>query len=162
MTAREQMSVSLTLNGEAIERTVPAATTLLDFLRVHAGLTGTKAGCDMGECGSCTVLVDGEPLLACLVLAVELDGRAVTTIEDRNNDAVAALQRAFVAEAGLQCGFCTPGFIMAASVLKPGASDEEIRAGLAGNVCRCTGYTKIVAAVQRAQRTRESRGKKSR
>jgi aerobic-type carbon monoxide dehydrogenase small subunit (CoxS/CutS family) len=114
-------------------------------------LTGTKVGCDGGECGACTVLVDDKPLLACLVLAAELDGRDVKTIENDDDPRIASLQRAFVSEAGLQCGFCTPGMIMAAYPLANDADESEIRATLVGNICRCTGYTKIVRAVKRAR-----------
>jgi aerobic-type carbon monoxide dehydrogenase small subunit (CoxS/CutS family) len=146
------IAVSVEVNGARQTCTVPAATRLLDVLRTELGLTGTKSGCDVGECGACTVLLDGQPTLACLVLACEVDGRTVTTIEDAGNARVRALQRAFVAEAGLQCGFCTPGMILAASVLPPNADAATIRAALVGNLCRCTGYTKIVRAIRRVGR----------
>ncbi len=150
--------VAVTVNGRRVRVEVPAATTLVELLRSHLGLTGTKVGCGVGECGACTVLLDGEPVASCLVLAAEVDGRRVSTIEDRRSARVRRLQEAFVAAAGLQCGFCTPGMILAASALPPDADEAAIRAGLVGNICRCTGYTKIVAAVRRAGRTRTGRG----
>ena len=153
MTATD-VRVRVVVNGQRHERTVAAATTLVDFLRGDLGLTGTKVGCDGGECGACTVLLDGVPVLSCLVLAAETDGRAVTTIEQRDDPRLAALADAFVAEAALQCGYCTPGMIMAAHPLPADADSPTIRAALAGNLCRCTGYAKIVAAVQRAGRAR--------
>jgi len=146
------LPVRVTVNGRRHESTVEAATTLVDFLRGDLGLTGTKVGCDGGECGACTVLLDGVPVPSCLVLAVETDGRAVTTIEHPDDPRLGALAGAFVAAAGLQCGFCTPGMIMAAHPLPADADDATIRAALAGNLCRCTGYVKIVAAVRRAGR----------
>ena len=152
MSARSVVQVSVTVNGKPCQRTVPASTTLVDFLRFHLELTGTKVGCDVGECGACTVLVDGEPLLSCLILAVEMDGREVMTIENAADERVLRLQHAFVEEAGLQCGFCTPGMILAASRLPAEADTSSIRAALVGNICRCTGYTKIVKAVQAAGR----------
>lgn len=152
MKTRSIVRIDVRVNGARHELAVPAATTLVDLLRVHLGLTGTKVGCDVGECGACTVLVDDEPVLACLVLAAELDGCAVTTIEARDDDRIDRLQRAFVEEAGLQCGFCTPGMIMAVSRLRSDSDEAAIRAALAGNICRCTGYAKIVGAVERAGR----------
>ena len=150
MSTRNCPSVSLTVNGTPQELRVPASTTLVELLRSHLQLTGTKVACDGGECGACTVLVDGRPVLSCLILAVELDGCDVTTIESVSDQRILGLQRAFVREAALQCGFCTPGIIMAASRLEPDADAAEIRAALVGNICRCTGYSKIVRAVQRA------------
>jgi len=146
--------VSVTVNGRAHTVRVPAATTLLALLRAHLGLTGTKDGCGVGECGACTVLLDGEAILACLVLAPEVDGCAVTTIEHARDARLQRLRRAFADEAALQCGFCTPGMILAAARLPAGATPATIRAGLAGNLCRCTGYTKIVRAVRRAGQRR--------
>ena len=148
------VALTLTVNGRALDVEVPSATTLVDLLRVHLTLTGTKVGCGVGECGACTVLVDGAPVLSCLVLAAELDGREITTIEDQSDARIRELQESFVSTAALQCGFCTPGMILAASRLPPDADDKTIRAGLVGNLCRCTGYTRIVAAVRRAGRRR--------
>jgi carbon-monoxide dehydrogenase small subunit len=160
MTPAATVRVAVTVNGRVEDLVVPAATTLVELLRSHLRLTGTKVGCGVGECGACTVLVDDEPVLSCLVLAAEFDGRRVATIEDESDERVRRLQQAFVASAGLQCGFCTPGMILAASRLPPDADDGAIRAGLVGNICRCTGYSKIVTAVRRAGRTRAGRGAK--
>jgi 4-hydroxybenzoyl-CoA reductase subunit gamma len=144
--------LELTVNGRAREDAVSDHTLLLDYLRDTAGLTGTKQGCDGGECGACTVLVDGEPRFACITLAASVAGRRVETIESLAADGrMSALQRAFHEKLGTQCGFCTPGMIMAAEALlrsNPSPSDAEIREALAGNLCRCTGYVKIVESVQ--------------
>ena len=148
--------VSLAINGRRREDAVSDNLLLLDYLREVAGLTGTKRGCDGGECGACTVLVDGEPRLACLSLAASCEGRSVETIE-----ALAAagrmsrLQRAFHEKLGAQCGYCTPGMIMAAEGLlrrNASPSEAEIREALSGNICRCTGYVKIIESVQAASR----------
>jgi 4-hydroxybenzoyl-CoA reductase subunit gamma len=148
--------VSLMINGRQREDAVSDNLLLLDYLREVAGLTGTKRGCDGGECGACTVLVDGEPRLACLSLAASCEGRDVETIE-----ALAAagrmsrLQRAFHEKLGAQCGYCTPGMIMAAEgLLRRNASPTEadIREALSGNICRCTGYVKIIESVQAVSR----------
>ena len=160
MTPSATVRIAVTVNGRVVDCVVPAATTLIDLLRSHLALTGTKLGCGVGECGSCTVLVDDEPALSCLVLAAELDGRSVTTIEDEQDERIRGLQQAFVATAGLQCGFCTPGMILTASRLPADAEEAAIRAGLVGNICRCTGYSKIVTAVRRAGRRRVNRGTK--
>jgi aerobic carbon-monoxide dehydrogenase small subunit len=154
--AQQLHRIHLTVNGQPEVAEVPAGTTLLEFLRERLYLTGTKAGCETGECGACTVLLDGRPVTSCLVLAVEADGAGVETIEGEAHDGVlSALQRAFVEEGAIQCGFCTPGMIMAARGLlarNPQPSREEITDALAGNLCRCTGYEAIVAAVERAAR----------
>ena len=150
MTRSTSVSISVTVNGKRERLEVPARWRLVDLLRASLALTGTKVGCDVGECGACTVLMNGVPTLACLVLAAEADGRAVTTIENTEDTRLRALRSAFVEEAGLQCGFCTPGMILAASRLERGAGDIAIREALVGNLCRCTGYAKIVAAVKRA------------
>ncbi len=121
---------------------------LLDVLREECGLTGTKEGCGEGECGSCTVLVDGEPICSCLVPVAQVENAVVLTIEGLGGDH--PLQRTFVEEGGAQCGICTPGMIMAALALGPNPSPQQIKTGLAGNLCRCTGYTAIVRAVQKA------------
>ena len=158
MSRATTLAVSVTVNGRVHAARIPASTTLLALLRSRLGLTGTKEGCGVGECGACTVLVDGAAILACLVLAAEVDGRAVTTIEHAGDARLRRLRRAFTDEAALQCGFCTPGMILAASRLPARATTATIRAGLAGNICRCTGYTTIVRAVRRAGRGRGAKG----
>jgi 4-hydroxybenzoyl-CoA reductase subunit gamma len=146
--------LSLTVNGRAREDAVADQRLLVDYLREDAGLTGTKRGCDGGECGACTVLVDGEPVLACLTLAARCEGRNVETIEGLARDGVmSGLQRAFHEHLGTQCGFCTPGMILAAEALlrrETSPTVEQIREALAGNLCRCTGYVKIIESVQAA------------
>src|SRR3954466_14610817 len=143
--------LNCTINGE--ERSVLADTrdTLLDLLRDRLGLTGTKEGCGNGNCGTCTVLMDGAPVNACLVLAVEAPGRRITTIEGLSpNGELHPLQDALVRHGGTQCGFCTPGIVIAAKALldrNPHPSEAQIRHAIAGNLCRCTGYGKIVAAI---------------
>ena len=133
---------------------VAAHHTLLQVLRDQLGLTGTKDGCSEGDCGACTVIVNGAPVNSCLVLAPQADGAEIVTIEGLGTvEAMHPLQAAFVEEGGTQCGYCTPGIIMSAAALlekNPEPTEEEIRWALAGNICRCTGYTKIIAAVQRA------------
>jgi aerobic carbon-monoxide dehydrogenase small subunit len=149
-----QHTITLTVNGQ--ERTVQtsAQQTLLRLLRDDLGLTGTKDGCSEGECGACTVIMDGEPVNSCLVLAAQADGCEIITIEGiGSRERPHPLQQAFVEEGAVQCGYCIPGTILSAFALlraHPHPSDEEIRQGIAGNLCRCTGYTKIVAAVKRA------------
>jgi len=148
--------ISLTLNGEDRADVVPDNMLLVDYLREKAGLTGTKIGCDGGECGCCTVLVDGEPRHACLTLAAVCNDARVETIEGLGGSGrLSALQRAFHERLGAQCGFCTPGFVMSAEGLlreNPDPSEDEIRDALAANICRCTGYVKIIEAVQSAAR----------
>jgi carbon-monoxide dehydrogenase small subunit len=150
-------SIQVTVNGEREWLDVPANLTLLNLLRDRLALTGAKNGCAAGECGACTVMMDGEPVNSCLVLAVEADGREILTVEGLACDGqLDALQQAFVDEGGVQCGFCTPGMLVSARALLnrcPDPSEEEIREALVGNLCRCTGYTRIVAAVQKAART---------
>jgi aerobic-type carbon monoxide dehydrogenase small subunit (CoxS/CutS family) len=145
----EGVPLKLLLNGTEVELAVEPWLTGVELLRERLGAVDAKLGCGTGECGACTVLVDGAPLLSCLLLALELDGVAITTVTATGIDRLEQLQRAFLDEGGYQCGFCTPGMILAATALQPGAHDAEIRAALAGNLCRCTGYTKIVAAVRR-------------
>ena len=149
-------TIKLTINGERRELAVEGYRTLLDTLRNEAGLTGTKKGCDVGDCGACTVILDGKPVCSCLVLAAEADGAAVQTIEGLGkNGKLHALQESFVRCGGAQCGFCTPGMIMMAKALldaNPSPSEEEIRFAIAGNICRCTGYTKIIEAIQAASK----------
>lgn len=147
--------VALTINGDSHEIACAPNTTLLEALREKALLTGTKRGCDLGACGACTVLLNGQAVLACLTLAVEAQGREVLTIEGiaAENGGLSALQRAFVDHGALQCGFCSPGFIMSATELlaeNPNPTRSEIQRKLAGNLCRCTGYVKIVEAVELA------------
>jgi aerobic-type carbon monoxide dehydrogenase small subunit (CoxS/CutS family) len=150
------MDISLIVNGETRGVSVPAETTLLALLRDHLQLTGAKLGCDVGDCGACTVLVDGKPVNACLMLAGQAHGREVLTIEGlADAGALHPLQKAFEEGAALQCGFCGPGLILAAKALldrKADPSDAEIRDALSGNLCRCTGFTKIVQAVREAAR----------
>nr|CAI78850.1 4-hydroxybenzoyl-CoA reductase alpha/gamma subunit (hcrC/hcrA) [uncultured bacterium] len=144
---------TLSVNGQHYRVAVDPGETLLDVLRDKLGLTGTKKGCNVGDCGACTVLVDGEPMNSCLLLASEMEGKAVTTIEGlAQNGELTPLQKAFVHEGGIQCGFCTPGMVVAATALlnkNPNPTADEIKDALAGNLCRCTGYTGILRAVQR-------------
>jgi aerobic-type carbon monoxide dehydrogenase small subunit (CoxS/CutS family) len=145
--------VSVEINGEPHEHEVEARTLLSDFIRHHAGLTGTKVGCEQGVCGACTVQLDGEPVRSCLMLAGQADGRSVRTIEDLGADH--PLARAFHERHALQCGFCTAGILMSLEPFvrdRPEAREPEIRRALAGNLCRCTGYVGIVEAVEQAAR----------
>ncbi len=146
--------IQLTVNGEAVEAAVEANRTLLQFLREDLGLTGTKHGCGLGDCGACTVILDGSPVNACLVLAVQARGRQVLTIEGlAENGNLHPIQKAFVDKGAIQCGFCTPGMILSAKALldtNPKPTEPEIRTAISGNLCRCTGYQKIVEAIQEA------------
>jgi aerobic carbon-monoxide dehydrogenase small subunit len=149
------MQVSFYVNGHRERADVEPRRTLADALREDLGLTGTHLGCEQGVCGACTVLLDGEPVRSCLMLAVQADGCSLTTVEGLAADdgELHPLQRAFADCHGLQCGFCTPGFLISALHLlteNPDPSREEIRAGLSGNICRCTGYAGIVDAVRQA------------
>ena len=151
------MRISVEVNGHRREADVEPRELLSDFLRHGLGLTGTHVGCEHGVCGACTVQVDGEPVRACLMFAVQTDGRSVRTIEGLAGDGgeLHPLQRAFHERHALQCGFCTAGFLMTLEPFvrdRPDASDEEIRETLAGNLCRCTGYEAIVEAVRQAAR----------
>lgn len=145
--------VNFFVNDEPVELYVDANKTMLRVLREELALTGTKEGCGAGECGACTVIVDGKPMNACLVLAPELDGKHITTVEGLAKDGeLSPLQRSFVDMAALQCGFCTPGFLMSSTALlneNPHPSREEIIDAISGNLCRCTGYALIVEAIQR-------------
>jgi carbon-monoxide dehydrogenase small subunit len=152
----------LTVNGLARDVDAPPLARLLDVLRVSLCMTGTKEGCGEGECGACTVLLDGVPVNACLVAAGQCEGRAIVTVEGlATGDALTPLQRCFVEDGGAQCGICTPGMLVAADALlraNPRPSEEDVRDAIAGNLCRCTGYQRIVDAVlDAAARMRESK-----
>jgi carbon-monoxide dehydrogenase small subunit len=144
-------SVSLEINGEPIELEVPARRLLVHCIRDDLGLTGTHVGCDTGNCGACTVHLDGEPVKSCMLLAVQADGARITTVEGLAVDGeLTVLQRAFNEHHALQCGYCTPGMLMSATALltrNPHPSEEDVRYALQGNICRCTGYVNIVEAV---------------
>ena len=146
--------INFKLNGDPVEELVSDSVTMCDFLRKQMHLTGTKRGCEEGECGACTILLDGAAVDSCLMLAVEADGHEIVTIEGVMKDGVLhPLQREFMDKWALQCGFCTPGMIMAALSLlheNPNPTEQEIRDGIAGNLCRCTGYAKIVEAISSA------------
>lgn len=148
--------VKLTVDGEAYDLSIPANRTLLDVLRDELGLTGSKRGCDSGECGSCTVLVDGLPTLACITLACEVEGKSIETIRSISKGGqLSPLQKAFIEHGAIQCGFCTPGMILSASALlesNPAPTIDEIKRGISGNLCRCTGYARIVEAVHSVAR----------
>ena len=154
--------LSCTVNGEAVEILVQPYVTLLDALREDLNLTGPKEGCGTGDCGACTVHLDGQPVASCLMLAMQARGRQVRTIEGLGGaDALHPLQDAFVRLGVPQCGFCIPGVLMAAAAVlaeNPRASEEEIRYGIAGNLCRCTGYTKMLAAITEAAGALSARG----
>ncbi len=152
-------SIAFTLNGRPATTEAESATLLVDLLRGPLGLTGTHVGCDTAQCGACTVLLDGQAVKSCSVLAAQVQGRSVTTVEGLaalagpGSDTLHPLQEAFIACHGLQCGFCTPGMLMSAAGLlqhNPAPTDEEIVQALEGNLCRCTGYVNIVAAVKQA------------
>jgi len=150
------INLTLKINGETRTASVPAETTLLALLRDRFELTGSKLGCDVGDCGACTVIVDGKCVNACLMLAAQADGREVLTIEGLATlERLHPIQKAFEDRASLQCGFCGPGVIMSAKALldeNPDPSSQQIRDALAGNLCRCTGYTKMIEAIQDAAR----------
>ena len=153
-------SVSMTVNGQAVTREVEPRTLLVEFLRQHLGLTGTHVGCDTSQCGACVVHIDGQSVKSCTVLALQAEGRQITTIEGlAKNGELHPMQAAFREHHGLQCGFCTPGMIMSAIDLvqrNPNASEQEIREWLEGNLCRCTGYHNIVKAIQAAAQNMRS------
>ena len=150
----DRQVVVLDVNGERAQLLIPVHKTLLEVLREDMQLTGTKHGCELGECGTCTVLVDGKPELSCLVLPVQVEGRAITTIEGMaSGSELHPLQQAFVELGATQCGYCTPGILLAAkSLLESNGAPtrDEIRKALAGNLCRCTGYSKIIDAIELA------------
>ncbi len=143
--------ITLNVNGDSYTKVVKGNTVLVNVLRDDLDLTGTKKGCELGDCGSCTVLMDGKPVNSCLVLAVEADGREITTIEGlAQHEQLDRLQDSFVNHAAVQCGYCTPGMIMSAKALlskNPDPTEQEVREAIAGNLCRCTGYVNIVKAV---------------
>ncbi|MDH3676572.1 MAG: (2Fe-2S)-binding protein [Anaerolineae bacterium] len=149
--------ITLTVNDESELVEVPSQMTLLEMLREKLVLTGTKNGCAAGECGACTVLMNGEPVNSCLVLAVECDGAQITTVEGlAHNGQLDPVQDAIIEEGGVQCGFCTPGVLISARALldrQPNPGDYEIRDALVGNLCRCTGYLRIIEAVKEAAKT---------
>ena len=148
--------MELEVNGETHQVAFEPYKTLLEVLREDLDLTGTKHGCELGECGACTVLIDGEPIMSCIYLAVEAAGACITTVEGlAERGEPSPLQRAFARTGGAQCGYCTPGMLMSGTALlrrNPKPTREEIREALAGNLCRCTGYTKIFEAVEQAAR----------
>lgn len=152
--------ISLTLNERDVEVAVPPNRTLADMLRQDLGLTGTKKGCELGDCGSCTVLLEGRPVNSCLVLAVQANGKSVTTVEGvETEEGLHPLQQAFVDHGAVQCGFCTSGMILSGKTLlerNPAADEQEIRTAISGNLCRCTGYQKIVEAIQAAGESLQS------
>ncbi len=146
--------IQLTINNEAMELAVKPNLTLADLLRYELGLTGTKKGCDTGDCGACTVLMNGKPVNACLVLAIQAHGSDIETIEGlATEDGLHPIQASFVDKGAIQCGYCSPGMIMSAKALldnNPSPTEEQVRQGISGNLCRCTGYQKIIEAIEAA------------
>jgi len=157
--------VSTTVNGDPVQFACPPDETLLNTLRDRLGLTGAKEGCGTGDCGSCSITLDGRLVCSCLVLGVEAEGREITTVEGlADGSTLHPLQQQFIDQAALQCGICTPGFLVAAKALldrNPDPTETEIRYALAGNLCRCTGYDKIVRAVQAAAKDMRKAAKKN-
>ena len=154
--------IGVTINGEFEETVVPSNMTLLQMLRENLALTGTKNGCSAGECGACTVLLNGEPVNSCMVLAVECDGARIVTVEGLASDErLAPVQETILRHGGVQCGFCTPGILISAHALlqrNPDPGEDEIREALVGNLCRCTGYVRIVESVKEAARMQSAAG----
>jgi aerobic carbon-monoxide dehydrogenase small subunit len=148
------VEITVTVNGTDHTHDVEPRVLLADYIRTHVGLTGTHIGCDTTSCGACAVLLDGTPVKSCTVLAVQADGRSITTVEGlKSNGALHAIQQAFSADHGLQCGFCTPGMMLVGAALieeNDSPSDEDVRWAISGNLCRCTGYINIVKAIQTA------------
>ena len=146
--------IRLTINGEIYELLVEPYQTLLDIIRNDIGLTGTKKGCDLGDCGSCTIILDGKPVNSCLILGVEVDGSEILTIEGlRQGEELHPIQKAFVNFGAIQCGFCSPGMIMSAKALLdmcPNPTEEQVKMAISGNLCRCTGYRNIIKAIMNA------------
>jgi len=151
-------TIQLTVNGEVYDRTVPVNQTLLQFLREDLGLTGAKEGCNEGECGACTVIMNGKPVNSCLVLAYEAEGSTVLTVEGLAKEGqLHPLQQAFLDEGAVQCGFCTPGMLLTAKAILdeyPDPTEAQIRKMMEGNLCRCTGYTRIVKTVRKVAESR--------
>lgn len=150
----KEKEIRFKVNGEEVVLSIKPNKTLLEMIREDLKLTGTKEACDHGECGACTVLINGIPVNSCLVPAVEADGQEIVTIEGlKQDDKLDPIQEAFIKNTGMQCGFCTPGMIMSAKALlkrNPKPTDEEIKEAIAGNLCRCTGYTKIIESIKDA------------
>ena len=150
----DMVSIVIEANGVPFRLRVKTSALLLDVLREGLGMKGTKRGCDQGQCGACTVLLDGHPVLSCILLAVQADGKKITTIEGMAGEGkLHPLQDAFIAEGATQCGFCTPGMILSAKALldqNSNPADDEIRLAISGNLCRCTGYAKIIRAIKKA------------
>ncbi len=157
----DKKTITLQVNGEMATIAVAPQQSLLEVLREDLGLTGTKHGCELGECGACAVLVDGRAVLSCLLLAIECEGTRITTVEGLAADArLHPLQESFADSGAAQCGYCTPGFLVTAKALldeKPGATRDEISAALSGNLCRCTGYVQIVDAIEAVMKGTERR-----
>ena len=147
-----EVPVSVAVNGQAVEAVVPARQLLADFLREELRLTGTHVGCEQGICGACTINLDGEPVRSCIMLAAQVDGSSITTVEGLASEGLSPLQQAFKDNHGLQCGFCTPGFLMTLSTVDPDEypGEDGIREAISGNLCRCTGYGGILQAVRTA------------
>lgn len=147
-------TISVTINGGLEQVVVPGNMTLMKMLREKLSMTGTKNGCSAGECGACTVLLNGEPVNSCMVLAAECDGASITTVEGLSGDkGLSLIQESIIHEGGVQCGFCTPGILLSARALldrNPDPSEDEIKEAIVGNLCRCTGYVRIIDGVKRA------------
>jgi carbon-monoxide dehydrogenase small subunit len=152
-------TISITLNGERREVAVEANDILLDVLRDKLGIKSPKIGCERGDCGACTILLDGKPVRSCLILAIEVDGQEITTVEGLSKDGPTPLQQAFLDRNSFQCGFCAPGMILTAEALlrnNPNPTEDEIKEAIGGNLCRCTGYEPIIDAIQAAAKGDES------
>jgi carbon-monoxide dehydrogenase small subunit len=154
--------ISLDINGEIFDVAVTPAAYLVDVIRETVGLTGTKKGCGIGDCGACTVLIDDKPALSCLTLAIACVGKKITTIEGLSKGAaLGPIQKAFIEKGAVQCGFCTPGMVLSSKALldeNPAPTRDEIKSALSGNLCRCTGYVKIIEAVEHAAKTLSGEG----
>ncbi len=159
---QQENRLRMKVNGQAVDLQVDPTWTLLRVLREKLGLTGTKKGCEQGDCGACTILMDGEAVNACLVMALQAEGKEIETIEGLGTpDRLHPLQQSFIQYGAVQCGFCTPGMLMSAVALlrkNPNPSAEEIKRGISGNLCRCTGYVKIVQAIQKVSPVKEEKG----